>query len=369
MISEKQTNRGRSFALDLVRSVAIWLVLVAHLVKQLHFAGFFGVELFFSLSGFLIGRILLRSYLENDSWGCEQLMNFWQRRWWRTLPNYYLFLILYLVIHAAWGDSQSAGQIISYLWFGQSLLNSVPSFFSVSWSLCIEEWFYLLFPIPLLLFSGSYKAKLIYFWCVVAFFIVLFGLFKFLYSMNYPGTVMRGITLLRLDAIGCGVLLASIGSIDTFKKLSVQSLVAIGCLPLLAGCLFCINHAEGWRSLYTATMPLILFPFGFSWIVFAASRVKWNALKYPALHWLVFQTSQLSYSIYLVHVPCIWFSYWLLDSFRDSSLGNVLSKALAVMLSYSVSAVVFYYFESRMTKFRPRELQAKKPSPDLLNLA
>lgn len=91
----------RIFGLDAVRTFAILLVLMSHSrFLNHHFIelyrignlGYLGVELFFVLSGFLIGQILITSF-EKDS-SLKSLFDFWLKRWIRTLPNYYLFLII-----------------------------------------------------------------------------------------------------------------------------------------------------------------------------------------------------------------------------------------------------------------------------------
>ena len=140
----------RVFGLDVARAVAIFLVLVAHLVHEVEYIGFYGVELFFALSGFLIGGILLESYKKADRFNISLLINFWLRRWWRTLPNYYLFICIFLICHGLKGYFPSYEQLLRFVTFTQCTGGN-QFFFSVSWSLCIEEWFYLLFPIPLLL--------------------------------------------------------------------------------------------------------------------------------------------------------------------------------------------------------------------------
>ncbi|RYY95852.1 MAG: acyltransferase, partial [Chitinophagaceae bacterium] len=87
------------FGLDLMRAIAILLVLVAHShffwpgsyrAQQWFFGAtaFWGVELFFVLSGFLIGRILLRLF-DKAHVSAASIRVFWIRRWLRTLPNYY----------------------------------------------------------------------------------------------------------------------------------------------------------------------------------------------------------------------------------------------------------------------------------------
>ena len=93
---------ARNLGLDILRSVAIGLVLVAHALSfftrwtafdlnALYYVlGFLGVELFFALSGFLIGRILIETVLSERTW--PSLRRFYVRRWLRTLPPYYLVL-------------------------------------------------------------------------------------------------------------------------------------------------------------------------------------------------------------------------------------------------------------------------------------
>ncbi len=92
----------RVFGLDLMRAFAIIFVVMGHGSWMLDKAdtdfpwiGFIdGVELFFVLSGFLIGGILIKLFQNTKSLGVKTLWNFWIRRWFRTLPNYYLILLI-----------------------------------------------------------------------------------------------------------------------------------------------------------------------------------------------------------------------------------------------------------------------------------
>ena len=97
---------NRVFGLDLMRALAIIFVVIGHggwiLDKaNTHFPWIRfidGVELFFVLSGFLIGGILIKIFQNAKSIKLETIWSFWIRRWFRTLPNYYLVLVLNIVV-------------------------------------------------------------------------------------------------------------------------------------------------------------------------------------------------------------------------------------------------------------------------------
>ena len=154
----------RIYGLDILRCIAILTVMIGHFCS-LHsanaailFERFFpdGVALFFVLSGFLIGGILLRKCNETD-FNFYQLRTFWVRRWLRTLPAYYatiLFLLVVLYFHHLVPPKKL---IVETLTFTQSLFKEYRVFYGEGWSLCIEEWFYLLVPIMLLCIYKAFK--------------------------------------------------------------------------------------------------------------------------------------------------------------------------------------------------------------------
>ena len=99
-------SAGRVFGLDLLRAAAIQMVIYAHafVVLYPHFGeplgyfghgGFYGVELFFVLSGFLIGQILLRTGADFARAG--NVAFFYVRPWFRTLPLFFLFLFVNVI--------------------------------------------------------------------------------------------------------------------------------------------------------------------------------------------------------------------------------------------------------------------------------
>jgi peptidoglycan/LPS O-acetylase OafA/YrhL len=116
-----------------------------------------GVDLFFVLSGFLIGGILIRMIAEKE-FTSQQLFHFWIRRWFRTLPNYILILLVLLAGYRyAFHDWPE--KAIRYFSFTQNFASPHPHFFPEAWSLSVEEWFYLLVPFGLFIVINLTKKK------------------------------------------------------------------------------------------------------------------------------------------------------------------------------------------------------------------
>jgi peptidoglycan/LPS O-acetylase OafA/YrhL len=193
-------SRPHRPGLDLLRAMSAYVVVTAHCSPALiaifgtgslfytNFMSIVGVEIFFALSGFLIGGILLD--LQPTA---ANLRNFIWRRWFRTLPVYYFVLILYLAFPSVFHDA-APSEPWRYFVFFQNIAND-PKFFGVSWSLSIEEWFYLLLPLCLFL-------RIRYLHAIVL--LIVVGI-----TLRYSLPVdVRASVLGRLDAIAYGCLAA-----------------------------------------------------------------------------------------------------------------------------------------------------------------
>ena len=141
---------GRNYGLDFIRASAIALVIVAHYATAAPVCGVLGVEVFFVLSGYLIGGILYRMIQSQDPLDFRDVIQFWVRRWMRTLPNYYFFLLVFVVIAVATGQQVDWSSLWRYPFFLQNLTEPPAVFYGISWSLAVEEWFYLFFPAAIL---------------------------------------------------------------------------------------------------------------------------------------------------------------------------------------------------------------------------
>lgn len=202
--------------LDFMRSFAIFLVLLCHfsnvffnfwLKKPPDFialSGLFGVELFFVLSGFLIGRLLAESAVSCPGWYGWRV--FILRRWMRTLPLYFVILFIMAMVWPP-ADGRLAWHLLHYASLTQNFVWAMPSdnWFGVSWSLAIEEWFYIFFSIPVLMLAlldrGRRSLPIL-----IIIFIAFPNLLRFLAPPNMDfGTVLYKAVFFRLDAIAYGV--------------------------------------------------------------------------------------------------------------------------------------------------------------------
>jgi peptidoglycan/LPS O-acetylase OafA/YrhL len=153
---------SRAPGLDLLRAIAIAWVMYSHtqlfgLVSQddpVANSGWMGVDLFFALSGFLIGGQLFRQYLGGaasplrSEGGTSGVLVFYARRLLRTLPAYLVVVALYFAA-PWWRERPTIQPLWQFLSFTENLFVDMrhAKSFSHVWSLCVEEQFYLLAPL------------------------------------------------------------------------------------------------------------------------------------------------------------------------------------------------------------------------------
>ena len=145
------THAARNHGLDTLRALAIVLVFMYHYMVFvsgentfgfLSQIGWIGVDLFFALSGYLIGNQILAAV---RSGAPLSLKRFYARRLLRTLPNYYVVLALYFL----WPWFRHGSELLpfwKFISFTQNYQLRPGTAFSHAWSLCIEEQFYVLLP-------------------------------------------------------------------------------------------------------------------------------------------------------------------------------------------------------------------------------
>jgi peptidoglycan/LPS O-acetylase OafA/YrhL len=278
--------------MDLLRAVAIILVLLAHTVLSfgapeslapLQLGGT-GVDLFFVLSGWLLGGVLFR---EIEKTGKIDIKKFWIRRWMRTLPAYYAVLIFTVVQrYLTKTDVDFPWQ---YVFFLQNYDYPIEFFF-VSWSLCVEEQFYLLIaPLILLLSLTNKRITTV---CLTALLLVPWILRSLgWYTNEYE-------THVRIDCCIAGVLLAQISTQhrSAWEKLCKYSpqVASVGLVVYVA--LYVARYNPAW-GLYTPDNLVLAIIFG-SWVVIANASEYWSKIIYiPG----AYHIATRSYAIYLLH--------------------------------------------------------------------
>ncbi|STD04226.1 acyltransferase family protein [Chryseobacterium carnipullorum] len=120
----KELSLNRIFGLDILRFFAITTVIISHgrfifsekVDRFFTYITFDGVTIFFVLSGFLIGGILIKQ-LENNTPRFSLLLDFWVKRWFRTLPAYFLILTILTICYTFTDPKFSFGTIKKLLFF------------------------------------------------------------------------------------------------------------------------------------------------------------------------------------------------------------------------------------------------------------
>lgn len=353
----------RIVGFDVARAFAISLVVLSHAHQGSQEIGIYGVELFFALSGFLIGSILHRSLPAEGRWNWTGAVNFWKRRWWRTLPAYYFFLVLAMAHHSWRGEMPEGGVpgLLSYLTFTPNLMSPNEMFFGVSWSLCVEEAFYLLFPLLLLLFHRVSESRRMAFGGALLVFLLTSVALREVSLAAWPAEQVRVMTLPRLDAIGFGVCMAVLTLERGFSLLERKGLALLGALLLTA---VVAAHVLS-RPIEGATVffrvSLIAMPLAFS--LFMPLLEEWRRL--PAFaEWLrkpVTTISLWSYSIYLSHHMILMAIYPLFGELMEHFAVKLFSKVAGLVVVLVVSRWSYRQVESRFMAMRPPEIHATDP--------
>jgi peptidoglycan/LPS O-acetylase OafA/YrhL len=361
-------NVNRAFGLDVCRTLAILFVVLGHtlqhsnpnpILAQAGVIGLFGVDLFFCLSGFLIGRILL---VEAEHWpvGHEAgLFGFWYRRWMRTLPLY--FFILVVSLKYDWRGETRLAEHIPYLFFAQNLAWKMPDFFHLSWSLAVEEWFYLTFPLVLLFLAALGCGRRLAALLTISAFVVVPFLFRLflpphLIDVTSLDEGLRNIVVFRLDSIGFGVLTAYL---YMWKKDWFATLAK--CWPLFAILVAaCIAYTKSGYVGLADSPALAPFYFLISSFAFAMLIPKFNSLKptrFSLLNSFVTYTSKISYSLYLGHVFGFMIAMVCLRKFGlfDSVYPNPwIAYPLFWAAGYAFASATYFAIERPILKLRDK---------------
>ena len=332
------SNNQYFYSLDFFRGFCGYGVAITHLYafayehEYMEYMSLIFAEFFFILSGFVLYPQLLK-VINNK----KNLFIFYKRRWMRTLPLYLITLILVSIL---------TGQLLEldflkYLFLIQKIIpNFVENdYFPVAWSLSIEEFFYLFFPLILITMrKNNFIRKVLYF------FIFLF-LSKFFISNYFDANFYRTGTFLRFDAIILGFIIAHYQVfIIKNKKIILSLLIILTPLYLLNFNFFVDGSNIPYiKFLFIIFMQLLSVVVMLSFILLEPIILN-NYLKKFSLF-----ISQQTYSIYLFHMIFIYI-------FKELNYSVLTSTILYLIILFFVSTLVYRYFEAPIMEIRPKIL-------------
>ena len=342
------------------RFVFVFFVLIHHWGPQHFFEqyrfGWLGVDLFFVLSGFLIGEILLieKGKTENR---LRSIGNFVMRRTLRIFPLYYLTIFLYSALVTTGGI---------FLWnitYTNNILQAidlerVSEEFWHLWSLCVEEQFYLFFPF----FIFFVPRKNIFTVLLAGIAVAVAG--RFIGTSVFNNTASYTLMPLCLDSLFAGVLLAYLKTYYTEKlqaffqkKWMVISGVAIAAIALLGLCYSQNDLAiySGFRFFGSALGFLLI---GYSVKIGYKGIIK-SFLQNPFIALL----GKISYGIYLLHpfIEKIYYKYADVNPVRNFLIGleqpfisnrYVIDFLFLFLATISISYLSFQLIEKRFLKLK-----------------
>jgi len=345
----------RYFIIDGLRGIAIIIVLLFHYlnnsfcnnvglnslekwISKITSFGWAGVNLFFVISGFLIGSILLKN---KDSKNYFQ--TFYIRRFLRIVPLYYTFLIVFLFFNFLLANSElilfeKPIPIWHYFLFFQNFSmshfgNFGPNALTPTWSLAIEEQFYLIAPI--MVFFLRRNILLIVSICLI-FSSIFFRVLSNNWYMEYTHIFSR------IDSLLIGLIIAIINlkskGIENYFKTRSMVIYMLIFIVLLVAFLFIsqINHT--------------LISYFFGGVLIFSLRIKESSYYYKIIvNKTTLYFGKYSFFIYLFHqlINGLLFGFIYNCNPVLNSVVDYLIEVLAILITMSLATVSFKFFESK----------------------
>ncbi|MBO0939015.1 acyltransferase [Fibrella sp. HMF5335] len=355
--------------LDFLRGIAILLVLLRHqeLVEYTSRFGWIGVDLFFVLSGFLVSGLLFKEYIK---FGNIKPSRFLIRRGFKIYPIYYLFYPVYLLIAPVEKDT-SLSKLLPDLFFIQNYVYGWGYANESTWSLAIEEHFYIGF--SLLLWLGLTKKVIVLndnrlpfrfrsfetgVLIILAFCLCLRLVANLIASSNLDIARTFTMTHLRIDSLLMGVL---ISYFYTFRLTWLESLFArykSYIFPIIIACLSFTPFIDPVFSYFVKTFgfSLLYIAFGLLLTYFLLDDTinkKLDLLFTKTGSSIISKIGFSSYSIYIIHV----FINNIIDRFDIES--NIVNFTLSLVISSITGIFMTTYIETFFLNIRDKYYPAR----------
>ncbi len=359
-------------SLDGLRFVAIALVIVYHFYESVFSIGWIGVQVFFTLSGYLITQILLESKAQFSL--TKYLKRFYWRRLIRIFPLYYFFLLLVLAIFLITNKPDSFKNswllLITYTYNFKKFLHlqesdSIDVIFSHFWSLSIEEQFYLFWPLTIF-FLNTKRLKFLVLLIIFSSPAIRYFTFNYL-DGNFDldsiriGKLIYKSTFCQLDAFMFGavipifrldkVIIHKNVTLSFYFLMTILSLIFVASIKydslenIISWKIFLINTGSTTANLHLWIYTLLG---GFSMLLITSlTSTKSFLSKLLETRFLV-HIGQISYGLYVYHFP-------LNNLFtRISNLGydKELCFVVYLIVLYIISRLSYDLFEKRLLVYK-----------------
>lgn len=350
---------GHRKSLDGLRGVAILFVLLSHVQKFPFQGGFIGVDLFFVLSGFLITSLLLEEWRET---GDISLKAFYARRSLRLLPALVAMLTVVVVASAIFEPpAESAAMrkaaLITLLYSANWYMaaGAYPrDVLSPSWSLSVEEQFYVVWPLALFLMLRAGGSRRTMATVVIVALVASAGLRAWV--TRTPGHEARAYfgADTHADGLLAGALVAMAASWGALPS-KTTGLNVLGAIALAA---FGYFLWKGWAfDPFFMQAGYVVFNLAAAALIAALVASPWPAFRaifeWEPLAW----TGRISYGLYLWHMGV----FWALPR-CGLDLGDALWPS-AFLLTFAIAAASFYGLERPILRFKKRFERVDRAAP------
>lgn len=349
------SSKNRNPSLDFLRGCAIILVLFAHrdFIHPIKIIGWIGVDLFFVLSGFLIGNILFKEY---KLYGSINIKRFLFRRALKIYPLFYLMIILTILGYQlvnffvpklyikTIGIHLFYHNFLAEVFFLQNYFKGLHIH---TWSLALEEHYYIFISILLFLLITILKRtdKILTIIIILIFIISIGRIISLLYSNETNITA----THLRIDGLLIGTLLSYLYNFNNelFHKLNVPSIFIFG-LPIS---IYTILEA-GQHSFIVEAFILNLLYLSFSILIVHLLIKDYSLFKTNIIFRLISKIGLYSYSIYLFHNLINFYSYSILRRVIHIHMDEWFYFLTYSLMSIIVGYLISISIEKKILVFR-----------------
>jgi peptidoglycan/LPS O-acetylase OafA/YrhL len=334
--------------IDGLRAIAVVAVVLFHAGVSQVSGGFVGVDIFFVISGYLITSLLLGEIAE----GRFSLAGFYERRIRRIFPALFAVLAFCMAVATILflpRELQNFDQsLLATTFFVSNIyFYSTTGYFAAqpdslpllhTWSLSIEEQFYIVFPLLLSLAIGF--GRRVWVWLIAALF--LLSLAASIWVTNVDADAAFYLAPMRVWELMLGALLAA-RLLPRIEAQALRELLAIAGVALIAYAVFCFTPATPFPG-SAALIPCL----GAALVIYAGEDDGTSIAAKALSLWPLVFVGLISYSLYLWHWPLLVFArYWTI-----TPLSGWQSAAI-VIASFVLAALSWRYVEQPFRGKRP----------------